>query len=303
MKLTLPSFAKINWTLEILGKRADGYHELRTLLQTVSVADELVFELLEQGVEIVCDHPDVPCDETNLVHRAAKLFSDFTGIRKGVRVTIHKRIPTAAGLGGGSGNAAVTFLALQKLWQRELAPGDLFSLGARLGADVPFFFIGGTCLGVGRGDEIYPLADIQAENLLLVNAGILVPTREVYGALPPELTNPRAITKMPTSFEVAYAAATTQDEQIQLHNDLEIPVLTRHKLLGEIKEKLRQAGATGVLMSGSGSTIFSIFDSSEARNDAQRELSQNGWWCASACTLSRGEYQKIYRQALADDLA
>jgi len=299
MQLILPSFAKINWTLEILGKRADGYHELRTLLQTVSVADELIFELLEQGIEIVCDHPDVPCDETNLVYRAAKLLADFTGISKGVRVTINKRIPTAAGLGGGSGNAAVTFLALQKLWQVELTPGALFPLGAKLGADVPFFFIGGTCLGVGRGDEIYPLTDIKAENLLLVNAGILVPTREVYGALPLELTNPNAITKMPTSFEVAYAAATTQDEQIRLHNDLEIPVLACHGLLVEVKEKLMQAGASGVLMSGSGSTVFAIFDSSEARNDAQSELSQYGWWCASARTLSRNEYQKIYRQALA----
>ena len=104
---------------------------------------------------------------------------------------------------------------------------------------------------------------------------------------------------MPTSFEVAYAAATTQDEQIRLHNDLEIPVLARHELLVVVKEKLKQAGASGVLMSGSGSTVFAIFDSSEARNDAQSELSQYGWWCASARTLSRNEYQKIYRQALA----
>ncbi|MGH9802786.1 MAG: 4-(cytidine 5'-diphospho)-2-C-methyl-D-erythritol kinase [Blastocatellia bacterium] len=300
MLLTLPSFAKINWTLEILGKRADGYHELRTLLQTVSIADELIFETAEQGIEIVCDHPEVPCDETNLVHRAAKLFVGFTGISKGICVTINKRIPTAAGLGGGSGNAAVTFLALQKLWQVKLQPRDLFSLGAKLGADVPFFFIGGTCLGVGRGDEIYPLADITAEHLLLVNAGIPVSTREVYGALPPELTNPSAVTKMPTSFEAAYAAVTTQNEQIRLHNDLEIPVLARHGLLSEIKDRLKQAGASGVLMSGSGSTIFAIFDSDQARSDAQSELSQNGWWCAPARTLGRDEYQKIYRQALAD---
>lgn len=299
MKLILPSFAKINWTLEILGKRPDGYHELRTLLQTVSVADELVFEPLQHGIEIVCDHPDVPCDETNLVHRAAKLLADFTGVEKGIRVTIHKRIPTAAGLGGGSGNAAVTFLALQELWQVKLPPRDLFELGAKLGADVPFFFVGGTCLGVGRGDEIYPLADIKADNLLLVNAGILVPTREVYGALPPELTNPSAIHKMPTSFEAAYAAITHQNEQIRLKNDLEIPVLARHRLLGEIKQKLQRAGASGVLMSGSGSTIFAIFDSDEARKGAQRELSQNGWWCAPARTLGRDEYQAIYRQALA----
>jgi 4-diphosphocytidyl-2-C-methyl-D-erythritol kinase len=300
MKLVLPSYAKINWTLEILGKRPDGYHELRTLLQTVSVADELVFETLEQGIEIVCDHPEVPCGETNLVHRAAKLLADFTGVNDGIRVTIRKLIPTAAGLGGGSGNAAVTFLALQKLWQVNLKPRDLFELGAKLGADVPFFFVGGTCLGVGRGDEIYPLADIRANHLLLVNAGIPVPTREVYGALPPELTNHSAIHKMPTSFEAAYAAITPQDEQIRLKNDLEIPVLARHGLLGKIKQQLLRAGASGVLMSGSGSTIFAIFDSDEARNGAQRELSQHGWWCAPARTLSRDEYQAVYRQALAN---
>lgn len=304
MKLTLPSFAKINWTLEILGRRPDGYHELRTLLQTVSVADELVFESStrdkEQGIEIVCDHPDLPCDETNLVHRAARLLSDFSGIERGFRVTINKRIPTAAGLGGGSSNAAVTLMALQKLWGVKIATRDLFAIGSKLGADVPFFFMGGTCLGVGRGDEVYPLADIKSDQLLLVNAGILVPTREVYANLPPRLTNSEAITKIPTSFLTAYTSITKSDEQvgqIGLHNDLEIPVLARHHLLGEIKERLRRAGASGVLMSGSGSTIFSIFESEAARSGAQRELSQDGWWCAPARTLGRDEYQSFYRQA------
>jgi len=294
MKLTLPSFAKINWTLEILGKRPDGYHELRTLLQTVSVADELVFELIERGIEIICDHPDVPCDETNLAHRAASLLGDFAGIQKGVRVTIHKRIPAAAGLGGGSGNAAVTLIALQKLWDVQLAPRDLFTLGAKLGADVPFFFLGGTALGVGRGDEVYPLADVSAPHLLLVNAGIPVPTRDVYANLPARLTNPDALHKMPTSFEVAYASIITPDERIRLHNDLEIPVLARHALLAEIKGRLRQVGASGVLMSGSGSTIFAIFDSHAAQLDALRELSQHGWWCAAARTLGRNEYLAFY---------
>ena len=297
MKITLPSFAKINWTLEILGKRPDGYHELRTLLQTVNVADELVFERVEQGIEIICDHPDVPSDETNLVHRAARLLGDFAGVDQGVRVTIHKRIPTAAGLGGGSGNAAVTMIALQKLWQITLSPRDLFTLGAKLGADVPFFYLGGTCLGVGRGDEVYPLADIRADFLLLVNAGIAIPTREVYTNLPARLTNPEAIPKMPTSFEAAYASVTNHDEQIRLHNDLEISVLPRYPLLGEIKERLSRAGANGVLMSGSGSTVFAIFDSDAARMDAQRELSQHGWWCAPTRTLSRDEYRTFYQSA------
>ncbi len=171
MTFTLPSFAKINWTLEVLGRRADGYHELRTLLQTISLCDELRFTSRSCGIEITCDVPDVPCDETNLAHRAATLLNASTGIHRGVLIEITKRIPVAGGLGGGSSNAAVTLIALQRLWNLHLTPRDLFALGSQLGADVPCFFLGGTCLGIGRGDEVYPLADIQAEHLLLVNAG------------------------------------------------------------------------------------------------------------------------------------
>jgi 4-diphosphocytidyl-2-C-methyl-D-erythritol kinase len=293
MRITLPSFAKINWTLEILGKRADGYHELRTLLQTISLADELTFEPAADGIEIVCDHPDVPCDETNLVHRAAGLFQSFTGVARGVRITIEKRLPVAAGIGGGSSNAAVTLLALQRLWNATLPPRDRFPLGAKLGADVPFFFLGGTALGVGRGDEVYPLADIRAEHLLLVNAGIAVPTKEVYGSLPPGLTNPGAVIKMPLSFAAAYAAVAQPDELPVLHNDLEQTVFARHPLLAEIKQRLEWSGARGVLMSGSGSTIFAIFDSEQTRSTARREVEQAGWWCESARTLGRTEYQRL----------
>lgn len=279
-----------------MGRRPDGYHELRTLLQTVSAADELTFELAGRGIEIHCDHPEVPCDETNLVHRAAKLLSDFTGAGKGVHIGISKRLPVAAGVGGGSSNAAVTLLALQKLWDVRIAPRDLFNLGAKLGADVPFFFIGGTCLGVGRGDEIYPLADIDEEFLLLVNAGVAVPTRDVYAALPPELTNPGAVIKMPLSLEAAYAAITRPGAPVPLSNDLENPVLARHPSLIEIKRRLKQAGAGGVLMSGSGSTIFAVFESAEARSDAESDLSEAGWWCARARTLGRAEYLRLLGQ-------
>jgi len=296
MTLTLPSFAKINWTLEILGKRPDGYHEVRTLLQTVSAADELTFELAERGIVIHCDHPEVPCDETNLVHCAARLFSDFTGVGKGVRIRITKRLPVAAGLGGGSSNAAVTLLALQKLWNVRIAPRDLFNLGAKLGSDVPFFFIGGTCLGVGRGDEIYPLADINEEFLLLVNAGVAVPTRDVYANLPSELTNTRAVIKMPLSLEAAYAAIARPGASVPLINDLESPVLARHPSLVGIKRRLKQAGARGVLMSGSGSTIFAIFDSAEARAGAESDLSDAGWRRLRARTLGRTEYLRLLGQ-------
>jgi 4-diphosphocytidyl-2-C-methyl-D-erythritol kinase len=302
--LNLLSFAKINWTLEILGKRPDGYHELRTLLQTLSVGDELTFEARESGIELQSNHPELPLDETNLIYRAAQSLAEFTGCSKGVRVTVNKQLPMAAGLGGGSSNAAVTFLALLKLWDIQIETRDLFHLGAKLGADVPFFFIGGTCLGVGRGDEVYPTEEIAAEHILLVNAGIAVPTREVYGGLPPELTNPGAITNIPVSLRAAYSAMSNRQAPSGtfspvLQNDLETPVLTRHPLLAEIKQRLWANGARGVLMSGSGSTIFALFDSEATRAVAQQNLQTNseqanGWWCAPARTLNRREY----RQAL-----
>jgi len=296
MTLTLPSFAKINWTLEILGKRPDGYHEVRTLLQTVNVADELTFELTGQGIAVHCDHPEVPCDETNLAYRAAKLLSDFTGGGLGVRIRIAKRLPVAAGLGGGSGNAAVTLLALQRLWDVKVEPRDLFRLAAKLGADAPFFLIGGTCLGVGRGDEIYPLADINEEFLLLVNPGIAVPTGDAYAGLSNELTKPEAVIKMPLSFEAAYAAVARPGAPVPLINDLEIPVFARHPALAEVKRRLKLVGARGVLMSGSGSTVFAIFDSAEARARAEDDLSATGWRSLRARTLGRTEYLRLLGQ-------
>jgi len=292
MTLTLPAFAKINWTLEVLGRRADGYHELRTLLQTVSLCDELRFTPTDGPIEIACDTPGVPCDETNLAHRAATLLSRFTGVNRGVRIELVKRIPAAAGLGGGSSNAAVTLIALQRLWGVRLAPRDLFFLGAQLGADVPFFFLGGTCLGIGRGDEVYPLAEMAAEHLLLVNAGISVPTREVYLNLPAELTKPRPAVMMPFTLEAAYLSASLQSKPLPpLRNDLEGPVLARHPLISEIKQRLTRAGARAALMSGSGSTVFGVFDSGAMLDAAQAGFGQEGWWCAKARTVSRDEYR------------
>jgi 4-diphosphocytidyl-2-C-methyl-D-erythritol kinase len=299
MTLVLPSFAKINWTLEVLGRRADGYHELRTILQTISLSDELRFSLAADGLEIICNRPDVPADKRNLVHRAARLLADFAGIEPRARIELNKRIPAAAGLGGGSSNAAVTLLALQRLWGVRLAPRDLFRLGARLGADVPCFFTGGTMIGIGRGDEVYPLPDIRCDHLLLVNAGIAAPTAEVYGNLPAELTKAVPAATMPFSLEAAYASHWSSGEPQRLfpailRNDLEGSVMARHPLLGEIRERLVQAGAAGVLMSGSGSTIFAVFDSAAALTAAEALVSSAGWWSARARTVGRDEYQKHF---------
>ena len=332
--LTRSSYAKINWTLEVRGRRPDGYHELRTILQTVDLADTLTFSLLESGTTIECEHPEVPTDERNLVWKAAQLLRERTGKTGGVRIRIAKRIPTAAGLGGGSSNAAVTLLALIQLWNLDIPWTELVEIAGRIGADVPFFLIGGTCLGVGRGDEVYPLAGIEARHLLLLNPGILVPTREVYANLPPELTNQTGVAKMPFSLELAYETVRRQDLSSPdttagglpgeepangdkatgiaapgsvrsgvsrvfpaglLHNDLEASVLPRYPKLAASKGVLRSLGATEVLMSGSGSTIFAIFDNDQARQLAATAMRADGWWVEPVRTIGSHEYLRQTR--------
>lgn len=295
MTLTIPSFAKINWTLEILGRRSDGYHELRTLLQTISLADSLTFTQIDEGIEFECETPGMPLDETNLVVRAALLLQEAASVKNGVRIKLEKRIPMAAGLGGGSSNAAATILALEHLWKVNLAPRERFRIGSQLGSDVPFFFLGGTVIGIGRGNEVYPLPESHIENLLLVNAGIQVSTKEIYENLPPELTSGKAMARIPFSLEAAYLYCLESSKmEPLLRNDLEAVVFARYPLLGKIKDRLKEVGARAVLMSGSGSTIFALFDSDAMRSIAQQDLSATGWWCAPAHTLSRAEYWKAF---------
>ena len=315
--LTVSSRAKINWTLEVLGKRPDGYHELRTLLQTVNLADTLTLTPVDSGISIGCDHPEVPLDERNLVHRAARLLLEHTGIERGVRIEITKRIPTAAGLGGGSSNAAATLLALCQLWGLDLKLSELVTLGSRIGADVPFFFFGGTCLGVGRGDEVYPVGEITADFMLLVNGGILVPSGDVYANLPPHLTSSSvwASRPMPVTHQVvcetsrrAATPALLLNQQLGqqlgqelgqqsgqqadwMRNDLELPVLAKHPRIAAVRQQLLNLGACNSMMSGSGSTVFAVFDDDRTRQQAAEILRQDGWWCAPVRTVTRNDHQ------------
>ncbi len=284
-----PSFAKINWTLEILGRRSDGYHELRTILQTIEVHDDLHFMHAEKGIKLSCDNPAVPRDETNLIYRAAASLQALTGCDKGVKIALEKKIPMGAGLGGGSSNAAIALLALCKLWEIEVTTEDLFKVGSQLGSDVPFFFFGGTGIGIGRGDEVYPMSDMSAKNLLLINPKINVPTPEIYRNLPSELTSEASLNKMPLSLGAAYAYM--QSGKLNLRNDLERSALKLYPLIGEIKEQLIELNAIQVLMSGSGSTVFAVFESDAARAQAQSTLSENDWWCDATRTLNRSDYQ------------
>src|SRR5687767_6463238 len=158
--MQIRSYAKINWTLDVMYRREDGYHELRTIYQTVSLHDTLTLAGIEGGIDIACEDARVPCDESNLVYKAAVRLREAAGVRAGARVEIKKRIPVAAGMGGGSSNAAAALLGLERLWGVRLPERERFELAAGLGSDVPFFLLGGTALGVGRGEEVYPLEDV-----------------------------------------------------------------------------------------------------------------------------------------------
>ena len=183
-KLTVPAFAKINLGLRVLGRRPDGYHEISTVFQTISLHDTLTFETAPGGqLELVCTDTEIPSDETNLVLRAASALRERFGVTSGARVGLEKVIPAGGGLGGGSSDAAITLAALATLWGVETDAGELAEIGSRLGADVPFFLTGGTALGTGTGTDIRPLADAPKMHLCVVTPDVRVSTAEAYGAL------------------------------------------------------------------------------------------------------------------------
>src|SRR4030095_2368476 len=215
--LQIKSYAKINWTLEVLSRREDGYHELRTIYQTVSLHDQLRLTATDGPIEIVCDDPRVPCDETNLAFKAAAMLRQAAGTSKGARIEIEKVIPVAAGLGGGSSNAAASLLGLIKLWQIEVDDQEITRIAAALGSDVPFFLMGGTAVGVGRGEEVSAIGQLHCGHFLLVNPGFAVSTRDAYENLS-RLTRPEAAFNIPFAL---LAAKGISGLPLVARNDLE----------------------------------------------------------------------------------
>ena len=267
--------------------RADGYHELRTVFQTVSLYDRLRVTETAGVIEIICDDARVPTDETNLAYKAALLLREAVGRSNGARIEIEKRIPVAGGLGGGSSNAAATLMALARIWQIEAAEAELFKIAARIGSDVPFFLLGGTALGVGRGEEVYPLEEVDWPGLLLVNAGVAVSTADAYRGLS-RLTTSEPLRIIPFAL---HAAKGIHELPLAASNDLESVVLAAHPEIAEIKRKLLEAGARHAVMSGSGGTVFGVFDSLEASERGRLLLGPDGCWAARVSTVSRREYR------------
>lgn len=273
MVLELTAPAKLNLYLKVLFRRPDGYHELRTLFQTVELADRLVLEPREDGrILLECDRPGIPTDGTNLCVRAAEALKEATGTTSGVRIRLYKNIPDQAGLGGGSSDAAATLAGLDRLWKTGVGREALAELGRGLGADVPFFLAGGTALGIGRGDEIVPLPDLPPFPVVLTFPGVVVSTPWAYGQLNLLLTNSDATTNIPR----LRGFSPDSDTLLQMaENDFETVVFKEYPELSRIKDQLRAAGACPALMSGSGSSVYGVFRS-EAQSRQAAGLLESG---------------------------
>lgn len=287
---TLPSFAKINWRLRVLGRRADGFHELHTIFQTITLHDNLRFAGRDDDcLHLTSDSPDIPVDESNLILRAGVALRDQYGIQKGASIHLEKVIPVQGGLGGGSSNAAVALLGLAHLWKIEASREELIQIGARLGADVPFFLTGGTAEGTGLGTEVSPVNEVTAEHLLIVKPEAKVSTAEAYKAL-----NSPALTKVESDIILSISCA---DEQFTdsyptaLHNDFEPVVFHLKPEIERAKNALLHVGARSALLAGSGSSVFGVFDKREAQLRATEMLEEESEWRIFPCaTLSRAAY-------------
>jgi 4-diphosphocytidyl-2-C-methyl-D-erythritol kinase len=263
--MTVKAFGKINLGIEIAGKRPDGYHDIRTLFQTITLADDLIIEPGAAGViKLMGNDPAIAWDGTNLVHRAARALAESIGTAGGVRIRVRKAIPAGRGLGGGSSNAAATLLALDALWGLGLGPDGLAPLARRLGADVPYFLKGGLCLGEGIGDRLTPLPDLAPLACLLVFPPYPISTASIYAGVEASLTSPGKVSKIERFLE-------SRDFGL-LENDLERVIFRAHPELERWKSFFRDEGALLAQVSGSGSAVYGLFPDPASAETARRRL-------------------------------
>lgn len=288
--------AKVNLDLRVLGTRPDGYHELRTVFQSIALHDTVTAQEKAGPFVLKCRTPGVPLDDRNLVWRAAAALWKALG-RAGdpadTVVTIEKAIPMQAGLGGGSADAAAALQVLGRLWGG--APLSLLrEVAGGVGSDAPFFLSGGTALGLGRGEEVYPLVDLPRHWIVLVRPPFGVSTVEAYSWYDED----RAAGVREPRIDVQILPVPWPSRAAQMINDLEAPVIRRHPEIGTIKAALREAGASAAAMSGSGSVVFGLFRTRPAAARALRPLGKLGDSVVLSHTLSRAEHEARARSIL-----
>lgn len=295
-RVTVRARAKVNLALEVLGRRGDGYHELLSCLAAIDLADRVTLEAIPAGIELECDAPGLPSSPANLAWRAAELWQRETGVVGGVRIRLEKAIPVAAGLGGGSADAAAVLVGLGHLWRQHLSSAELHRLGTRLGMDVPFFLGPGPALAAGRGEELTPVAFPRSVPLVVVNPGFPLSTREVYARLQPgDFSSGDAVRELVSALAAGGAGIAPW-----LRNGLEPPVAAMWPGLAEIKAALLAAGALGAVMSGSGPTVIGLARSRQAAGAIRRALANRPWRTWSTRTvpgpaLSVGEAREARR--------
>ncbi|QYO66666.1 4-(cytidine 5'-diphospho)-2-C-methyl-D-erythritol kinase [Leptolyngbya sp. 7M] len=292
--LAVSSFAKINFGLRVLGRRNDGFHDIVTVFQTVSLADQLIFTL-DDDLRLECSDKSLPTDRGNLIIKAAESLQKMAGLKVGASIRLQKNIPSPGGLGGGSSNAAVTLLALNKIWKLGCVYEDLYKVAASLGSDVPFFLIGGTAIGTGRGTEIEPLPDIRSTPMVLVTPNISVSTAAAFRALNHiGLTTDSAESIL---LNCRFEAANADLERISLENDFEKPVFKAHPEIERVKQRLLELGASEAALSGSGATVYGSFENEETRQTAMKALgNESDWRSFAVAAISRREYREALKE-------
>jgi 4-diphosphocytidyl-2-C-methyl-D-erythritol kinase len=277
--LQLKAPAKVNYRLDVLGKRADGYHDLRMIMQRVDLCDDIDISLSERpGIRVVCGRAGVPDGPGNIAWRAADALLKLSGREVGIDISITKKIPVAAGLGGGSSDAATVLMGVNELLDLGLTPERLMEIGVKLGADVPFFIFKKPALAEGIGDKLTALEEVPFLWVVLVNPGIHCSTAWVYQNL--------QLTSKEDPAIVSRSYSSLDDVCAVLSNDLEPVTFARYPAVRELKEKLLASGARGSLMSGSGSTVFGLFaEESTARRAADEIAKERGWFSVAVRTI------------------
>ena len=293
MTALLRPHAKVNLGLRILGRRPDGYHDLQTRFQTIDLCDELVLEPNARTLRVHVEGAVLEADASNLVVRAAQALRAARRGLPGAAILLRKRIPIAAGLGGGSSDAAATLMGLSRLWRLEIRDEEMQSLAAALGADVPFFLVGGCARGSGRGDHIVPLADLPDCRLALVLPDFGSSTEEAF-----RLWDERGLS---ASVSVAGVEGKAEDLSVgALANDFEPLLLDRFPLLRSYRDRLLRRGAAAVALSGSGPSLYGVFGDEQS---AQHALADPGWGAVrrlAAAPVGRSEYRRRLGIPLSD---